>query len=281
MAHQRELDNVTRFYQNHPINEEQILKALEDKGIDPARATENDLKAFDQDHYGGIAALESLMREAGITNRHNVLDVCSGMGGPARYLPHSIGCHVTGVDLTESRCAGATRLTRMVHLDKLVGFHHGNALEMPFADASFDVVMAQEAWAHIPDKPRLVAQVARVVKPHGVVAFTDIMRAAPLTQEVAQRLFDGMTFTQIESIEGYAALLEANGCTIERCTDLGREWTGILQQRHAMYRSMKPSTVAKFGEAGYRKYDDAYAFFVSLYEQGVLGGARFIARKRK
>ena len=278
---QQAFDSVTQFYRNHPINEEQILGALKAQGIDLSRVTENDLKAFDQDHYGGIPALESLMREAGINNRHHVLDVCSGMGGPARYLAHAIGCHVTGIDLTESRCAGAARLTSLVKLDHQVDFRHGNALEMPFADASFDVVIAQEAWAHIPDKPRLVAQVARVVKAQGVVAFTDIMRAAPLAPETARRLFEGMTFTEIESVEGYAALLEANGCTIERCTDPGAQWTGILQQRHAMYRSLRASTVAKFGEEGYRKYDDAYAFFVSLYQQGVLGGARFIARKRK
>ena len=54
---------------------------------------------------------------------------------------------------------------------------------------------------------------------------------------------------------------------------------GILQQRHAMYRSLRASTVAKFGEEGYRKYDDAYAFFVGLYEKGVLTGARFVIRK--
>lgn len=274
-------DNVTQFYLNHPINEDQIVAALQARGTDPAHATEADLKEFDQDHYGGVAALEALMREAGIAAGQHVLDVCSGMGGPARYIAHTLGCKVTGIDLTASRCAGAERLTRMVKLDHLVEFHQGNALEMPFADDCFDVVIAQEAWAHIPDKPRLIAQVARVVKPDGVVAFTDIMCIGVLEAEVAQRLHESMAFSEIESIAGYTALLEANGCGVERRTDLAAEWTGILQQRHAMYRNMKASTVAKFGEAGYRKYDDAYAFFVSLYQTGVLGGARFIARKRK
>ena len=161
MNPQQAFASVTQFYQNHPINEDQILGALQAKGIDPAGATEADLMAFDQDHYDGIPALESLMREAGIAPGHAVLDVCSGMGGPARYLAHTIGCRVTGIDLTASRCDGAGRLTRLVKLDHLVDFRQGNALDMPFADAAFDVVIAQEAWAHIPDKARLVTQVAR------------------------------------------------------------------------------------------------------------------------
>ena len=47
-------------------------------------------------------------------------------------------------------------------------------------DASFDVVIGQEAWCHVPDKPRLIAECARVVKPGGVIAFTDILRTPAL-----------------------------------------------------------------------------------------------------
>ena len=102
--------------------------------------------------------------------------MCSGMGGPARYLASRLGCRVTGLDVTQSRHQSAIRLTELVGLQHLVDFRHGSALAMPFADASFDVVIGQEAFAHVPDKPRLIAECARVVKPGGRIAFTDIMR---------------------------------------------------------------------------------------------------------
>ena len=139
--------------------------------------------------------------------------------------------------------------------------------------------MSQEAWAHIPGKRRLVAEAVRVVKPGGVIAFTDIVRLGALPAETAQRLRDGMTFMEIESTEGYAKLLAENACTVEKCTGLGSEWTRILQQRHAMYRSLKESTIAKFGKGGFERYDAAYGFFVSLYESKALGGVRYVARK--
>ena len=64
-----------------------------------------------------------------------VLDVCSGMGGPARYLAWKTGCDVTGLDITASRVEGATELTRLAGLAGSVRFVHGNALAMPFQDA--------------------------------------------------------------------------------------------------------------------------------------------------
>lgn len=279
MSANADIGTVVQFYDNHPINEDQILGALAAKGIAVDAISQEHLKEFDQDHYGGIAALETLAGEAGIHSGQHVLDICSGMGGPARYLAHTLGCHVTGIDLTESRFNGASRLTRLARLEHLVDYRLGNALALPFADALFDVVMSQEAWVHIPDKHRLVAQAVRVLKPGGIIAFTDIVRLSALPAETAQRLLDGMTFMEIESAAGYATLLADNACTVEKCTDLGGEWTRILQQRHAMYRSLKESTLAKFGQEGFERYDAAYGFFVSLYARGVLGGVRYVARK--
>jgi ubiquinone/menaquinone biosynthesis C-methylase UbiE len=272
---------VAGFYDRHPINEEQILGALRARGVPLDRVTEDDLQAFDQDHYGGVEALATLASAAGITRAHHVLDVCSGMGGPARWLAHRLGCRVTGLDLTASRVRGAARLTRLAKLDDRVDYRLGNALDMPFADASFDVAIAQESWAHIPRKARLVAEAVRVLRPGGVLAFTDIVRREALPDEVARRLLEGMTFVEIESPAGYAQLLEANGCPAPRIEDLSEAWTVILRNRLAMYRSLKDSTVASFGLARYEQYDGAYSFFVSLYEKGILGGARVVGRKAR
>ena len=83
------------------------------------------------------------------------------MGGPARYLAWKTGCDVTGLDLTASRVEGATELTRAARLSASVRFVHGDALAMPFEDASFTLAIAQESFAHIPDKPQLLAECAR------------------------------------------------------------------------------------------------------------------------
>ena len=279
MSEQEQLRSVIRFYETHPINEYEILEKLRADGIELETLTEETLKDYDQDHFGGLEAVDVLAEKAGIDASSRVLDVCSGMGGPARYLAHRLGCRVTGLDITKSRHEAAVRLTALVGLEHLVDFRLGNALDMPFMDSTFDVVIGQEAFAHVPDKPRLIAECARVVRPGGTIAFTDILRRDGLSAAEFERLQSGMTFQSLETLDGYGRLLDRCGCAVLMQDDLSAWWTDILKGRLAMYRSLEDTTVARFGAAHFRKWDDTYAFFVGLFAAGRLGGGRFVARR--
>lgn len=270
---------VVDFYDTHPINEHEILNKLAAKGIALAGLTENELKEFDQDHYGGFEATDALAAAAGIRAEHRVLDVCSGMGGPARYIAYRTGCRATGIDLTTSRVEGARRLTEMVGLADRVDFVQGDATRMPFPDASFDRVFGQEAWVHIADKAALVGEIRRVLVPGGILAFTDIVSIAPLTDEENAKLAAEMQFPPIVTAQRYLDELSRAGFTIDRHDDLSSEWKGILLARLEMYRSLRDTTIAKFGEAHYEKWDRKYAAFVGLYAADKLGGGRFVARR--
>ena len=270
---------VTEFYETHPISEHQILEKLDADGIDRATLSEDTLQDYDQDHYGGVAANDALAALAGIGTGDEVLDVCCGLGGPARYLAHNFGCRVTGIDLTESRIEGARRLTALTGLDDRVAFRCANALDLPFAAATFDVVISQEAFCHIPDKASLIAQCARVLKPGGRIAFTDILVTARTTAATRERLQREMAFIELGSREAYCDQLAREGCKVVEAQDVSDEWRAILADRLTMYRRLKAQTVARFGAAHYAKWDDAYSFFVGLYETGELGGSRFLARR--
>ncbi|CAA9393042.1 MAG: hypothetical protein AVDCRST_MAG51-456 [uncultured Ramlibacter sp.] len=273
------LNAVERFYDFHPISARQILDAVAARGIAPDGITQEVLAQHDQDHYGGTAATDRLIAEAAVRRGDVVLDVCSGMGGPARYLAWKTGCDVTGMDLTASRVEGATELTRLAGLDSSVRFVHGNALAMPFDDASFTLAIGQESFAHIPDKPRLVAECARVLRPGGRLVFSDILHRGNLSGEDSLRLFEGMAFSEIATLEQYTDLLRLHGLEVVRTVDLTQEWTRILVERHAMYRSLKAQTTARLGLEHFERYDRAYEHFVGLYRSAVLAGALVHARK--
>jgi ubiquinone/menaquinone biosynthesis C-methylase UbiE len=272
---------VERFYDFHPINARQILDAVAARGIAPDAITQEVLQQHDQDHYGGAAATDRLIVEAALRADDVVLDVCSGMGGPARYLAWKTGCDVTGLDITASRVEGATELTRLAGLSGSVRFVHGNAMAMPFQDASFTLAIAQESFAHVPDKPRLLAECARVLRPAGRLVFTDILHRGSLSAADSERLFEGMTFSEIATVEGYTEQLRLCGMEVVRVVDVTQEWTRILVERLAMYRSLEAQTVARLGREHFERYDRAYEHFVGLYQTGVLAGALIHARKAR
>src|SRR6266480_5862570 len=106
---------VNDFYDHHPISEAQVLAALaRRRGGDLSRLTPDELFEFDQDHYGGLAAVDALARRAGVGAQSRVLDVCAGLGGPARFLSRRRGSKVVALELHAGRALGATRLNRLV-----------------------------------------------------------------------------------------------------------------------------------------------------------------------
>ena len=279
MKNNAHIELVTGFYDTHPISEKQVLDKLVQDGFDLSSLDQSILQDYDQDHFGGLAATDTLARLVNISRSTHILDVCCGLGGPARYLAYHYGSQVTGIDLNQSRVDGAIRLTAMVGLEEKVSFNRANALSSALPSDEFDALIAQEAFCHIPNKPRLLTECVRLLKPGGLIAFTDILATPSMTTTVRKRLLEEMTFAELETLDGYQVLLEASGCVLEKAEDLSKEWARILVERLAMYRSLKDQTVTRFGNAHFDKWDRAYSFFVELYTSGELGGGRFLARK--
>ena len=269
--------DVVDFYDRHPINETQVLAAARDGAASLRALRPEDLWRWDQDHYGGLAAVEALAQRAAITSGMAVLDVCAGLGGPARFLAYRFGARVTGVDLTHSRCAAGARLTTLVRLGPLVRHVRGDAQVLPFRARAFDAAVSQEGLLHVPDKAVVLAECARVLRPGARLAFSDWIARPRLEDNERRRLFEWMAAVSLQSIDGYRGLLARAGFDGIEAEDLSGEWIAILQQRLRMYRGLREQTVARLGQARYDEYNQLYGFFVGLVEAGKLGGARLSA----
>src|SRR6516165_8437829 len=141
---------VRQYYDEHPISEAHVLSALGGQGRAGA-PTADDLFEFDQDHYGGLAAVDALARRAGVGPASRVLDVCAGLGGPARFLASRRGSAVVALELHAGRAAGAARLNRVVKQAR-VSVVRADATALPFGAGRFDACLSQEALLHIADK---------------------------------------------------------------------------------------------------------------------------------
>lgn len=268
---------VVDFYSRHPISEDQIVDALRRRGKDLKRLVPEDLYDFDQDHYGGLEAVEALGRRAGIDAASRVLDVCAGLAGPARFMARRWGARVTGIDLNPDRAVGARRLSAAVGLARLVRMVRGDAQVLPFRAGAFTAVVSQEGLLHVPDKAAALAECRRVLFPGGRIAFSDWIATPRLSDGERRRLDEWMAAVTLQSIEGYKALLTGAGFVAIGAEDLSVEWVAILRRRLEMFRGLRADSVARLGQARYDEYDQLYAFFVGLVEAGRLGGARFSA----
>jgi sarcosine/dimethylglycine N-methyltransferase len=275
------MTSVIDFYDRHPISEAQVLAAVRRRRgmLAEAPLTADDLFDFDQDHYGGLAAVDSLARLAGITTASRVLDLCAGLGGPARFLASRRGCAVVALELHPGRAAGAARLTSLVRLGRRVRVVRGDATALPFAAGTFDACLSQEALLHIADKPVVLREAHRVLAPGGRLVFTDWVARHRLADGERRRLDEWMAATTLQSVEGYRGLLGAAGFRGVAAEDLADEWRAVLRRRLEMFRAMRDETVARLGETRYREYDQLFAFFVGLIEAGKLGGGRFSATR--
>jgi ubiquinone/menaquinone biosynthesis C-methylase UbiE len=151
-----------------------ILAALTAAGKDIEHLTPDDLAPVDEFHSGGRNATVRLAQLAQLNGSERVLDVGCGIGGPSRYLSSRFGCVVTGLDLTAEFVALAVMLAQRTRLSDKVTYRQGDALDMPFADASFDLVWSQNAAMNIADRDRLYAEMRRVLTPSGRLALQEI-----------------------------------------------------------------------------------------------------------
>jgi len=151
-----------------------ILSALREAGKDLERLTPDDLAPVDEFHSGQRNATVRLAQLAGLSGAEDVLDVGCGIGGPSRFLAKAFGCRVTGLDLTAEFVEVANMLARRTGLAGKVTYRQGDALDLPFPDASFDLVWSQNAAMNIADRDRLYAEMRRVLRPAGRLAIQDV-----------------------------------------------------------------------------------------------------------
>jgi ubiquinone/menaquinone biosynthesis C-methylase UbiE len=165
---------VDRYYGQTDVSA-RILAALQGAGKDIDHLTRDDLAVFDELHNGGLEATRTLARLGDIRPGTRVLDVGSGLGGPARTLAAEFGCDVVGMDLTTAFCEAAQMLTARLCMSDHVTFRQGDALAMPFDDDSFDVVWTQNVLMNIEDKRRLFREMRRVLRPGGRLVLQAVM----------------------------------------------------------------------------------------------------------
>lgn len=237
----------------------------------------------EQIHIGGLESSMDLARRASIPAGGCGVDLCCCLGAGMRFLLRFCKvAQMTGVDATPTVLAVARQRASVEGVTDRVMFIETNVCTTGLPGGDFDFVWGEDAWCYVEDKPKLIAEAARLLKPGGSVAFTDWMEGTtPMTPEEAKRYLAFMKFPSILTLEEYGVQLQSSGCEVRVAHDTGRFPKFVplyldMIERQLTYDALKiigfdqPLAAAIIGEM---------RFLQSLAEAGKIIQGLIVARK--
>ena len=259
---------------------ERVYTQLRDAGIGNEDPIPLDvLCRFDQYHYFGTDAVDEGIARLSLKPHHRVLEVGSGLGGPARYIASRVGCTVTALELQEDVHEVASTLTERCGLAHAVRHQRGNILEGPVPAGHFDALFGWLVFLHIPERKLLYRRCLDALRPGGCLYFEDLYERGSFTPDESETLAVKVYSRNLPRLEVLRQDLERAGFDDIRIDDLTSEWTEFVSGRARAYRASREHETALHGEDVYKGLDDFYSSVAALFRDGNLGGMRVSARR--
>ena len=231
---------------------------------------------------GGVDEVRETLAGVTVAGRE-VLDFGSGLGGVDVALARELGAaSVVGVDVQAALVERARQQARRARVDDRVRFEVlSPESALPFADASFDVAFSKDAIYHVDDRPRLFAELHRVLRPGGRLAAADYLRADGEPLPVLAAYLEAWDPPVVlESLESTAALLAAAGFVEVELRDRCEWFRDRIREDLARMRGeLQPAIVARFGAAGYDDWLSVRERMLAALEAGEFRPGHYRARK--
>lgn len=261
---------------HHP---DRIFNELNARGLDKGKLSVQDLSTFDQYHYQGTKAVDDAISILGIGSSDRIIEIGSGIGGPARYLADKTGCHVTALELQDELHYTGSSLTERCGLSHLVDHRCGDILDFPEADGGFDFAVSWLAILHILDRHSLFRKCHNILKPNGAMFIDDFYQLNEFNETEKEVLSEDISCEYLPTREEYKKQLQECGFGKVEFTDKTESWRFFVKERIETFSQEHNHQIEIHGPEIVDDLEDFYKKMSWLFEGGNLGGFRIIARK--
>lgn len=218
-----------------------------------------------------VDLIDEVLKWADADKATKVVDVGCGIGGSSRHLARKFGCKTEGITLSPYQAGRGNELAKIQGLSDKCNFQVADALEMPFADNSFDLVWSLESGEHMPDKKQFVNELFRVAQPGGRIIIVtwchrDLDEGETSLTRSEQRLLRKINrayyLPQWCSVQDYVELLKGKGATDIKIED----WSHIIAPfwKAVIRSSFNVKSIWGLMKSGFSTQRGAYAMFLML-----------------
>ena len=267
------------------------MKSIKGVGLNDVKAVydgaEGDLWELlmgQQIHIGGFKSSMDLAERAGIAAGQRGVDLCCCSGAGMRFLVRFRDvASMTGIDAAETVLERGRTRAEAEGLADRIQLQLADVCDTGLPGGEADFAWGEDAWCYVEDKPKLIAEAARLVKPGGTIAFTDWVEGpAGLTDAEAERFLTFMKFPTLQSIGDYRTLLEKNGCEVVEAEDTGRfaPYVDLYLQMVDMQLTYDALSILGFDADALGSVAGEFGYLQELAHAGKIAQGRFIARRQ-
>lgn len=224
--------------------------------------------------------LDRFIQQLGLSPEKRLLDVACGAGGPALRIANKTGCSIVGIDVHEQAISAAQSLAEKLGLAERTEFCTMSASgKLPFSDGEFDAITCIDAINHLPDRPAIIADWARVLKTGGRLLFSDpITVTGPLSKdEIAKRSTAG--FFLFVPADYDRQVLADSGLRLLVCEDVTGNTARIAQNRRQARASREKALREIEGDSGFEQQQEFLEVAARLAGERRLSRFLYVAEK--
>ena len=241
--------------------------------------TLQEISEIDQLHYNGIEAVNEAILKTKIKENNIVLDIGSGIGGPARYLANKTNSIIYAVELQKSLNDIASELTNNYKLEKNIFHINADILKYNFNKIKFNNIVSWLALYHIPKRDELLKILYNLLENKGYMYVEDFYLKKNITNNEKKLLAKNFHANHLVPLKTYKEELKNNKFYLLDCLDMSADWTKFTQDRLLNFKKNYVKHIQINNKNTADNILKFYSLAHDLLSKNIVGGIRYIIKK--